>query len=159
MTRRVVGVLAVVVSTACGAAQRPELIAQPAPAPNPTIPVAELNTPVLAPTTTTTEAPVPTTEPAPPATTSPAPAQNLREQATCGGDLPPCYVLARESGGNIHVYNYSGSGASGKWQIMPATWNNYDGYLNAADAPESVQDDKARLLWDGGRGCSHWDAC
>ena len=154
--------LAVVVSTACGAAQRPGLIAQPAEAPNPTIPVAELNTPVLAPATTTTEAPVPTTEPAPPATTSPAPAQNLREQATtgaCGGDLPPCYVLARESGGDIHVYNYSGSGASGKWQIMPATWNNYSGYANAADAPESVQDDKARLLWDNGNGCSHWDAC
>lgn len=35
----------------------------------------------------------------------------------------------------------------------------YGGYMNAADAPVGVQDDKARLLWANGRGCRHWAAC
>lgn len=125
-------------------------------------------------TTTSTEAPTTTTEPAPTTTEAPVTSTTvlLREQATttavrrpaqssgeCGGDLPPCYVMERESKGSLTVYNYEGSGASGKWQIMPGTWNGYGGYDNAADAPESVQDAKARLLWAGGAGCWHWDAC
>lgn len=98
---------------------------------------------------------------------------------TCGGSLPPCYVMNRESGGGyINLWNggggpgctapygYTGrispcgiSSASGKWQFIRGTWARYGGYLNAADAPESVQDAKAREIWKGGRGCSHWRAC
>lgn len=71
----------------------------------------------------------------------------------------PAYICDRESGGDPTVYNHQGSGASGKYQFMPGTWNGYGGYANAADAPEWVQDEKAVELWAGGNGCSHWSAC
>lgn len=85
----------------------------------------------------------------------------------CGGDLPPCRIMMRESRGDIRIWNggcyngpcRGGSTASGKWQFMRSTWAGYGGYRNAADAPERVQDAKARELWNGGRGCSHWSAC
>ncbi len=82
------------------------------------------------------------------------------EQGTgrCGGDLPPCYVMMRESGGDIRARNPS-STASGKWQFLDSTWAGFGGYARAYLAPESVQDAKARILWAGGRGCSHWSAC
>ena len=76
----------------------------------------------------------------------------------CGGDLPPCYVMWRESRGDITAQNPH-STASGKWQFLDSTWAGYGGYAKARYAPEKVQDDKARLLWAGGRGCSHWSAC
>jgi hypothetical protein len=62
----------------------------------------------------------------------------------CGGSLPPCWIMMRESGGNIRAMNPSG--AAGKWQIMPGTWNGYGGYASAAEAPEAVQDAKARTM-------------
>lgn len=76
----------------------------------------------------------------------------------CGGDLPPCYVKQRESGGNYQAYNAS-SGAAGAWQFIPSTWAGFGGYASARDAPPEVQDEKARALWAGGAGCSHWAAC
>lgn len=76
----------------------------------------------------------------------------------CGGDLPPCYVMMRESGGNIRARNPSSS-ASGKWQFISSTWAGFGGYAEAYLAPESVQDAKARQLWAGGAGCGHWNAC
>ncbi len=130
----------------------PDLLAAPAPAPEPIVEVTttEPTTVVTHPrkqtSTTTAEAAYATA----PANTS---------SGACGGSLPPCYVLARESGGSLTVYNYSGSGASGKWQFMPGTWAGYGGYTNAADAPEYIQDAKAREVWAGGSGCHHWDAC
>lgn len=94
----------------------------------------------------------------------------------CGGDLPSCTVLAREdptgdptvwNGGCHAPYGYAGpppcgaghSTASGKWQFLRGTWARFKGYLNAADAPVDVQDDKARIVWGGGAGCSNWAAC
>jgi hypothetical protein len=76
----------------------------------------------------------------------------------CGGSLPPCWVMMRESRGDIRAENPTSS-ASGKWQFIDSTWAGYGGYRHASWAPEKVQDDKARLLWAGGRGCSHWSAC
>lgn len=76
----------------------------------------------------------------------------------CGGDLPPCYIMRRESGGNIRAENPHSS-ASGKWQFIDSTWRGFGGYARASLAPESVQDALARQLWAGGRGCSHWSAC
>lgn len=156
---------------------RGEIIPTPSPASEPTTTPERINSAAPAPAPTT-EAPTTTTEPEPEPTTTAyvAPAttvrvrpatttsQYLQPEATtysgaCGGSLPPCYVMTRESRGSLTVYNYEGSGASGKWQIMPGTWNNYGGYANAADAPESVQDAKARELWAGGAGCQHWSAC
>lgn len=92
----------------------------------------------------------------------------------CGGSLPPCSVLRNESRGDIRIWNggcyapfdYAGryspcgiSSASGKWQFTRGTWAWFGGFRNAADAPERVQDEKARQLWAGGRGCGHWSAC
>lgn len=76
----------------------------------------------------------------------------------CGGDLPPCWVMMRESRGDIHAQNPR-STASGKWQFLDSTWAGYGGYRKARYAPEQVQDAKARQVWAGGRGCSHWSAC
>ena len=84
-----------------------------------------------------------------------APAAASQGGGRCGGGLPPCCVMNRESGGNIQAQNPSSS-ASGKWQFLDSTWNGYGGYSSAAQAPESVQDAKARQLWAGGSGASHW---
>lgn len=73
----------------------------------------------------------------------------------CGGNLPPCCVMMRESGGNPTVVNAS-SGASGKWQFMTSTWAGYGGYPTAASAPEWVQDQRAAQVWAGGAGAGHW---
>lgn len=98
-------------------------------------------------TTTTTAPPAPAPAPAPAASSG-----------RCGGDLPPCWVMQRESGGNITAKNPTSS-ASGKWQFINSTWAGYGGYAEAWMAPESVQDGKARELWAGGAGCGHWSAC
>lgn len=76
----------------------------------------------------------------------------------CGGSLPPCYVMWRESGGNPLAENPI-STASGKWQFLDTTWNGYGGYSHASHAPVQVQDAKARELWAGGAGASHWACC
>lgn len=95
----------------------------------------------------------------------PGPGGLIMGRKSCGGDLPPCYVMIRESKGYINIWNggctypCGSSTASGKWQFVRGTWAGYGGYRNAADAPESVQDAKARSLWAGGRGCGHWGAC
>ncbi len=89
----------------------------------------------------------------------------------CGGDLPSCAIMRCESGGTLNRYNAGGSGANGKWQFMDDTWNGMDGnkrdggyhasdgktYAHAADAPEHVQDEAARKLWNGGRGRGNWE--
>lgn len=108
--------------------------------------------------------------PAPPRVAAPAaaavsPASSLYP---CGGDLPPCWVAQRESKGDYRIWNggcYNGpcpgaaSWASGKWQFLPSTWGGFGGYYNAADAPPALQDERARQVWAGGRGCSAWTAC
>lgn len=127
--------VALVALTACAGAHKIEEGRQEPPVP---VTAEEFNSPattttVAATTTTTTEGVTSTTAAPAPATTV-----YLRVQTTtgdCGGTLPPCYVMMRESSGSLTVYNASGSGASGKWQFMPSTWNNYGGYANAADAP------------------------
>lgn len=93
-----------------------------------------------------------------PAPSSPSVPAVEQGSGRCGGDLPPCYVMMRESGGNIRARNPSSS-ASGKWQFIRGTWAGYGGYSEAHLAPESVQDAKARELWAGGAGCGHWNAC
>ena len=72
----------------------------------------------------------------------------------CGGDLPPCSVMMCESGGSLTAHN--SSGADGKWQIIPPTWNNYKGYPSPSSAPEAIQDEKAREIYAGGAGRSAW---
>lgn len=73
----------------------------------------------------------------------------------CGGDLPPCSVMECESGGNLLAQNPR-STASGKWQILDSTWAGYGGYRRAMDAPEEVQDGRAREIYAGGAGRRAW---
>lgn len=63
----------------------------------------------------------------------------------CGGALPPCYVLERESNGS-NAQNPDGRSASGYWQIQDATWGGFMGYARAVDAPAWVQDLRASQL-------------
>lgn len=146
--------------------------AGPAANPSPAGP-ADPTTTTEAPTTTVTitvptDPPTTTTiRPRPlPTTTQPENVDNDQTDAewwasqpgACGGVLPPCWVMQRESGGNIHAVNPT-TGAAGKWQFLPSTsaamgyplpMNNYD---------EATQDAAAERLWNGGRGCAHWSAC
>ena len=95
---------------------------------------------------TTTAAPVVAADRNPQRTTAPT--------HRCGGDLPPCSVMMRESRGDIHAYNPTGCGGRGcrgKWQCDPRTCTGA--------GTEAEQDAEARAIWDDGRGCAHWAAC
>ncbi len=84
----------------------------------------------------------------------------------CGGDLPPCYVLQRESKGNPVAQNPYSS-ASGLWQMINSTANSAAHGIDRHDLvgrPAKTwtvdeQNNAARWLWDYGNGCSHWRAC
>lgn len=98
---------------------------------------------------------------------SPAPPETRHtgagtQGAPCGGDLPPCWVLDRESGHNDGIVNTyelharnpggcSGRGCFGKWQCDPSTCDG--------TGSEAEQDAEARRVWANGAGCSHWNAC
>ena len=69
----------------------------------------------------------------------------------------PQYICNRESR-FIDVQNPTSS-ACGKYQFVNGTWNHFMGYANACLAPEAVQDQKASLIWNNGKGASHWRCC
>lgn len=133
--------------------------------------------PAQAPTTTaTTEATPETTEPTTPETvpvTRPRPTvprtlppviepDESWATGACGGRLPPCWVMMRESRGNIRAVNYGGCGGRGcfgKWQFDPITSRGLGYSLTMDQYDEPEQDDAAASLWQWGRGCSHWGAC
>lgn len=77
----------------------------------------------------------------------------------CIPKVTPCALpdfICRREAGSVNVWNHGGSGASGKYQFMPQTWAGYGGYANAADAPESVQDERAAQVSRGGCHLSPW---
>lgn len=80
----------------------------------------------------------------------------------CGGDLPPCWVAQRESGGRYDAVNWGGCGGRncyGKWQFSGAWAGELGLPADLLTATPEQQDAAARQLWAGGRGCSNWAAC
>lgn len=72
--------------------------------------------------------------------------------------VPPIMVRIRncESGGNYQAQN-SRSTASGAYQFIDGTWNNYKGYAKAKLAPEYIQDEYAVLIYNKS-GTRPWNA-
>lgn len=126
-------------------------------------------------TTTTTPEPIYEPEITVPETTLPPetvpptqPAPSEPTSSLCGGDLPPCYVMQRESGGNPNAVNPTGCGGNGcygLYQFDPRTWNAVASSMGRQDLvgnylPSAAEQAAvARHLWAGGSGCSHWAAC
>lgn len=74
----------------------------------------------------------------------------------CGGDLPTCPIVWRESRFDPHAENPT-STASGLYQFIDGTFATCrTGYRHASSAPVSVQVACARQIWNHGRGASHW---
>jgi septal ring factor EnvC (AmiA/AmiB activator) len=72
-----------------------------------------------------------------------------------GGWAIPAAIVLCESGGQNLPPN--SAGASGYYQIIPATWAGEGGSGPAAYlAPKSEQDAIAAKLWDGGAGARNW---
>lgn len=66
----------------------------------------------------------------------------------------PAYIVMCESGGNYSALNPS-SGAGGAYQILPSTWQLYDGQGEPQDAPKAEQDRIAAEIW-ADSGSSAW---
>lgn len=66
----------------------------------------------------------------------------------------PAWVIDQEANGNYARRNCS-SGACGKYQVLPSTWDGYGGYSSACDAPPEVQDAWAQEACDSA-GTQPW---
>ena len=64
-------------------------------------------------------------------------------------------IVWRESNGIVHL-RPNWATASGLYQFIDSTWNNFGGYPQAWMAPESVQTMKFWMVWKHGRGRSNW---
>jgi multidrug efflux pump subunit AcrA (membrane-fusion protein) len=72
-----------------------------------------------------------------------------------GGWAIPYAIVLCESGGQNLPPN--SAGASGYYQIMPATWKLFGGTGPAAwRASKAEQDAVASRIWNGGAGASNW---
>jgi hypothetical protein len=130
----------------------------------------------LAPTTTTTTTVVERAEEVRPASHEPpspgTPA--VTATATCGGNLPPCWICQRESHCTYGIVSNglfcTGMPCFGAWQFDPRTWRGVVQQAGFADIPEwpptdwprvtpEMEDRVAAALWAGGQGCGHWAAC
>lgn len=77
----------------------------------------------------------------------------------CGGDLPSCSIVARESGGDYNAVNPTGCGGNGcygKYQFSGAWAGRLGLPLDLRTATPAQQDAAARELWRNGAGCSNW---
>ncbi len=66
----------------------------------------------------------------------------------------PTYIVMCESGGDYGAVNPS-SGAGGAYQILPSTWDLYDGQGEPQTAPKAEQDRIAAEIWADSGG-SAW---
>ena len=71
-----------------------------------------------------------------------------------GWAIPYAIVLCESGGQNLSP---NSAGASGYYQIMPATWRLFGGGGPAAYlAGKAEQDAIAAKIWNGGAGASNW---
>jgi septal ring factor EnvC (AmiA/AmiB activator) len=84
-----------------------------------------------------------------------APAPSTAALGASGGWVIPYAIVLCESGGQNLPPN--SAGASGYYQIMPATWSLFGGTGPAAYlASKAEQDAVASRIWNGGAGASNW---
>jgi peptidoglycan hydrolase CwlO-like protein len=93
--------------------------------------------------------------PAPSSSSSAAPTSSGPALGPSGGWAIPYAIVLCESGGQNLSPN--SAGASGYYQIMPATWRLFGGSGPAAYlASKAEQDAIATKIWNGGAGASNW---
>lgn len=74
-----------------------------------------------------------------------------------GSGFPgPCIIGHESAEAGTYSAENPISTASGAYQILDTTWSGYGGFTHAADAPAAVQDQRARDLWNNGRGGGNW---
>lgn len=91
---------------------------------------------------------------------APAPTSTAPASGSCG--VLPASICAGESGFNPNAYNATGCdgrGCFGKYQFDPRTWAGAGCPGHPSGASEATQDACAAKVWNGGAGCSHWNAC
>jgi septal ring factor EnvC (AmiA/AmiB activator) len=83
-----------------------------------------------------------------------APSAPVSAAPSGGWSIPYSIVLCESGGQNLPP---NSAGASGYYQIMPATWRLFGGSGPAAYlASKSEQDAVASRIWSGGSGASNW---
>ncbi len=90
--------------------------------------------------------------------------KSVAGSGSCGGDLPPCSAMQKESGGSLTAVSPVGycvggdQRCHGKWQFDLDTWYGL-GYSGLPeDAEEDTQDEAARTLY-ASQGCAAWSTC
>ncbi len=121
----------------------------PTPAPTTAPSPAPTTSPSAAPTTAATDT-SPTTV-APPTTPAPAPQQVIAYPSQIANILATIRYL--ESRGDYFAPPNKG-GASGAYQFITSTWNNYGGHRDAYLAPPEIQDERAAA--DVNRFLAQW---
>jgi hypothetical protein len=155
---RLVACTAVLALVSCGSDTQRVTITSRTVLPATTTTRARPPTTTAAPTTTSTAMSTTTTtmRPTPPTIARWVPPASLEP---CGGDLPTCAIVARESGGSYTAVNPTGCdghGCFGKYQFSGAWACKLGLPCDIAHATPAQQDAAARLLWNHGAGCSNW---
>jgi septal ring factor EnvC (AmiA/AmiB activator) len=92
--------------------------------------------------------------PSAPSSSAGAPSAPVSAAPSGGWAIPYSIVLCESGGQNLPP---NSAGASGYYQIMPATWRLFGGSGPAAYlASKSEQDAVASRIWNGGSGASNW---
>jgi septal ring factor EnvC (AmiA/AmiB activator) len=92
--------------------------------------------------------------PSTPSSPAGAPSAPVSAAPSGGWAIPYSIVLCESGGQNLPP---NSAGASGYYQIMPATWRLFGGSGPAAyQASKSEQDAVASRIWNGGSGASNW---
>jgi septal ring factor EnvC (AmiA/AmiB activator) len=82
------------------------------------------------------------------------PSAPIAQIPTGGWAIPYAIVLCESGGQNLPP---NSAGASGYYQIIPATWRSFGGTGPAAYlASKAEQDAVASRIWNGGAGASNW---